>query len=404
MVLLAALLLAAVGALGAAGRLRASDAEWTATERALIGSLSLTKLGDPPRDPSNRHDTSAVAAALGRALFEDTRLSRTGRVACATCHIASRQFQDDRAVGLGEGIGLRRTMTTVGSAYTPWLFWDGRADSRWAQALGPLENRDEHHMTRTGVVRRVLTDHESLYRKAFGPLPSLAHLPAQAGPLGTPEEQQRWMAMTPTDQHLVNTHFANVGKSLAAFMRDHRYTPGRFDRYADAVAAGREPPADGMLTRQERDGLRLFIGKGQCVTCHAGPRLTDDAFHNTGVPPARAATLDRGRAAALAQLRADPFNCLGRYSDADHTDRTHCRELRYLDDDTVHTLRAFRVPSLRAVAQRAPYMHAGQLATLDDVLHHYRTAPRAPLGTSELRPLRLSQREHDALIALLRTF
>ena len=65
--------------------------------------------------------------------------------------------------------------------------------------------------------------------------------------------------------------------------------------------------------------------------------------------------------------------------------------------------RAFKVPSLRNVAERAPYMHAGQFATLADVLDHYNRAPAAPAGQSELQPLDLEPAELRQLEAFLRT-
>jgi cytochrome c peroxidase len=65
--------------------------------------------------------------------------------------------------------------------------------------------------------------------------------------------------------------------------------------------------------------------------------------------------------------------------------------------------RAFKVPSLRNVADRAPYMHAGQIASLDDVVDHYNRAPAAPAGHSELEPLKLSSTEVRQLTAFLRT-
>ena len=65
--------------------------------------------------------------------------------------------------------------------------------------------------------------------------------------------------------------------------------------------------------------------------------------------------------------------------------------------------RAFKTPSLRSVAQRAPFMHAGQLATLEQVIEHYNNAFPALLGQSEIAPLALSTREKAALLAFLRT-
>jgi cytochrome c peroxidase len=80
-----------------------------------------------------------------------------------------------------------------------------------------------------------------------------------------------------------------------------------------------------------------------------------------------------------------------------------CAELRFAAADGAELVRAFKTPSLRNVAERAPYMHAGQVATLADVVAHYSAAPRAPFGRSELRPLRLTRAEQLQLVAFLRT-
>jgi cytochrome c peroxidase len=65
--------------------------------------------------------------------------------------------------------------------------------------------------------------------------------------------------------------------------------------------------------------------------------------------------------------------------------------------------RAFKVPSLRTVAERAPYMHAGQFATLGGVLRHYNRAPATPSGHTELEPLKLNARQLGQLEAFLRS-
>jgi cytochrome c peroxidase len=99
------------------------------------------------------------------------------------------------------------------------------------------------------------------------------------------------------------------------------------------------------------------------------------------VPPRDAARPDRGRAAATAKVRDDEFNCLGPFSDAQPT---QCQELRFMVSDDPALEGAFKTPGLRGVAQRAPYMHAGQFATLDQVVRHYIEAPHAAAGHSEL--------------------
>jgi cytochrome c peroxidase len=112
--------------------------------------------------------------------------------------------------------------------------------------------------------------------------------------------------------------------------------------------------------------------------------LTDNHFHNTGVPTAAGLPEDTGRALGAPQVKADEFNCLSQYSDAKPAD---CAELRYMITEGQELVRQFRPPSLRNVAERPPSMHAGQFATLEEVLHHYNNAPEAPVGHSELELL-----------------
>jgi cytochrome c peroxidase len=202
--------------------------------------------------------------------------------------------------------------------------------------------------------------------------------------------------MTAAVRDRVTAVFVNMGKAVAAYERRIAYGPSRFDRYAAALrATGRAP--EGMLSDDEAAGLRLFVGKARCTSCHTGPLLTDFAFHNTGVPRAAGLPPDAGRAAGAAKVKGDEFNCRSRWSDA----RESCAELEFLADSGSALVRAFKTPSLRNVALRAPYMHAGQLRTLEDVIDHYDRAPAAPEGTSELRPLHLSDAERRQLLAFL---
>lgn len=366
---------------------------WTPKERERIASLALSSLPPLTPDPSNRYGDDPAAAALGRALFFDTRLSGNGKVACATCHDPAKDFQDGIALAKGVGTADRRTMPIAGTQYTPWLFWDGRKDSQWAQALGPLESPVEHGTDRTHIAHVVAANYGAAYAQVFGPLPDVSALPAHASPVANADA---WNALAPAQQDAVNRIFANVGKAMAAFERRIQFNESRFDQYAAAVRDGTS--IANTLSADEVAGLRLFLGKGECINCHNGPLFSDGYFHNTGVPAAKTLPRDDGRAAALAKVLADPFNCLGPYSDAGPRD---CRELRFIATDDAAMLRAYKTPSLRSVAQRAPYMHAGQFATLEEVLAHYSRAPNAPAGKSELRRLNLSAREQSQLIAFL---
>ena len=358
-----------------------SDAHrWSKQERAVLASLSLTRLPPAPVDPSNAVERLPAAIELGRRLFADTRFSADGTVSCAGCHDPRKQFQDGLPVARGMGTGSRRAMPIVGAGHSTWLFWDGRKDSLWAQALGPLEDALEHGGNRTRYAHLLASNYRKEYELLFGAMPRLDNLPRDAGPQGAAAEKAAWAAMDPRQREAVSRVFANMGKAIAAYEKSLLHAASRLDRYVDAVAAGRW--ADfAVLQPGEVRGLRLFIGKGQCVSCHNGPLFTDQQFHNTGVPPRDPSRPDRGRADATAKVRSDEFNCLGPFSDAKPG---QCQELRFMVDDDPALLGAFKTPGLRGVAQRAPYMHAGQLATLAQVVQHYGAAPHAAVGHSEL--------------------
>ena len=408
--LIAALAAVAVTA-GAAQTLSRSPLRdrWSPQEVATLSSMRLKEAGPRPADPSNAYEQRTDAAALGRALFNDTRLSSNGQVACASCHSADQQFQDGKPFGQGIGTGKRRTMPLMGAAHSPFLFWDGRKDSAWSQALGPFEDGAEHGANRVRLVKLVQAHYRDSYQAVFGALPQLGQLPDDASPGGTPAEQAAWASMSGESRDAVNRVFANMGKSIAAFERGIAYGESRFDRYAQATLAGDGQGQD-VLSPQEVRGLRLFLGNGQCVTCHNGPLLTDHAFHNTGIPPIDRTQPDRGRADGLRKLLQDEFNCLGRYSDARPE---QCGELQFLATDDPGQVAAFRTPSLRNVAQRPPYMHAGQFTSLEQVVGHYAKSPRAVLGHSELaqpgekhadrQAIRLSASDVQDLAAFLGT-
>ena len=394
----AALVAATLGAIGVAARPGAP--RWSAEQRTMLRSLSLATLGPLAPDPSNRYADDPRAAALGQALFFETRLSANGEVSCATCHVPSTAFQDGTPLAHGVGTTARRTMPIAGTARSAWFFWDGRADSQWAQALGPLESAAEHGGSRAQYAHVVAASYRPEYESVFGPLPPLDDVPAHAGPVADAAMRAAWDRIPPTRQGDVSRVYANIGKAIAAYERRIAPAPSRFDRYVDAELAGRPHTPESTLSDDEAQGLRLFIGKASCVNCHNGPLFTDDHFHNTGVPRAAGLPDDSGRAVGVRQAIASEFACTSRYSDARDGD---CDELRFATTEGEELVRAYKTPSLRGVAERAPYMHAGQLATLADVVAHYDQASRAPAGHSELKPLRLSAVERRQIEAFLRT-
>jgi len=370
---------------------------WTSAQLEELRSMSFAELDSLPRDPTNRVADDPRAADLGRRLFFDTRLSANGRVACSTCHQADRGFQDGIALANGVGTTARRTMPIAGMARSPFLFWDGRKDSLWAQALGPLESPVEHGGTRAQYAHVIAESYAPEYEELFGVLPDLSRVPRSAGPVADREAASAWNALSTAQRDDVTRVFVNVGKAVAAYERRIEFAASRFDKYVAGLTSGQ--PGQSILTDDEIAGLRLFIGRANCTQCHNGPLFTSNEFHNTGVPPRPELAIDHGRLAGATAVLSDEFNCRSRWSDA----RAQCAELEFIVTGE-HTLdRAYKVPSLRNVADRAPYMDAGQFATLADVLDHYNRAPAAATGHSELRPLRLKAVELRQLEAFLRT-
>ncbi|MEM9384349.1 MAG: cytochrome c peroxidase [Pseudomonadota bacterium] len=387
----------------------ATQAPWSDAERWLLRSLSILpspSLPVPP-SPSNALADSPAAAALGEILFFDTRLSANGEVSCATCHRPTRAFADSTARSQGLSSTARNAPTVLGGAYQRWLYWDGRRDSLWSQALTPIEHPDEQGLGRVAVLALVAQDttYRDAWRRLFDEAPldvsDMQRYPRHATPRGDAPALAAWRRMAPADREQVDAAFARVGKAIAAYERTLSPAPSRFDRYVDAVLAGDETGGE-YLDDQERLGLRLFIGeRAQCTQCHNGPMLSNGGFHNIGLvaQTATATTADLGRAAAVREVQEDPFNCLGPHSDAP---AEACAELRFMKQRGAELLGAFRVPTLRNVARTAPYMHDGRFADLPTVLAHYVAAPTQVLGHQELDPLRLSAEELAALIAFLR--
>jgi cytochrome c peroxidase len=374
--------------------------KWNDEELATLRGLWIGSLPPVPADPSNQYADKSEAAAFGQKLFSDTRFSSNGQVACSTCHLPEQLFQDGTPLAHGVGTTNRRTMTVIGTAYSPWLFWDGRKDSQWAQALGPLESPVEHGGNRTLYAHLITEYYADEYMALFGPLPDLSNLPRNAGPVADPQAAAHWEAMSPQDKEAVTRIYVNMGKSIAAYERQLNPGASRFDQYVEAVLNNDYRSANEILTPDEIAGLQLFIGPANCTNCHNGPLFTNNDFHNTGIPVAQGLPDDTGRADGVQQVLADEFNCLSIYSDAK---AEQCAELNFLVIDEHQQERQFKPPSLRNVAERGPFMHAGQFATLEEVLKHYNTAPTAPAGHSELEPLNLTEEQLEQLIAFLKT-
>ena len=376
-ILSVAVLAMAIGAVAGWRWYTAPPAPWTDAEIAMLRSLWIGSLPPLPPDSTNAVADDERAARFGQRLFFDLRLSGNGAVSCATCHQPARRFTDGLPKAVGIGTARRNTRSIVGSAYSPWQYWDGRRDSLWSQALTPLETPVEQGGDRASIVTLVAadSDYRSRYEALFGPLPAS------------------------DDAQGIDRAFANLGKAMEAYERLIQPGPSRFDAYVEAVIAGDAAAQHATFSDGEIRGLRLFIGEANCTQCHNGPLFTNNEFHNTGVIAFPGEVPDKGRVQGVREVLADPFNCAGDFSD----DPTHdCPELDFARTGAT-LIGAMRTPSLRNLGGTEPYMHEGQFASLADVLKNYNQAPLAMIGHNEAKPLGLSSRQLRELEAFLET-
>ena len=353
--------------------------EWDEDEIAILKSLWLGSLPNLPDDPSNSVANNELAADFGKKLFFDTRFSANGKISCATCHQVERQFTDGLKKAIAIGMSDRNTPSIVGSQYSPWQYWDGRRDSQWSQSLAPLENAHEHGTNRFQVIKVIFEDLEyrKIYQKLFGRLKKVEQL----------------------SEFELNSAFANIGKSIAAFERTIMPTTSRFDKYVANLNEKSENSKSEILNKDEKAGLRLFIGKAECTQCHNGPLLTNNEFHNTGLLNFPGDVPDRGRVNGVREVLESEFSCRSIFSD---DPIKNCPELDFVRTGSV-LIGAIKTPSLRNLGKTAPYMHKGQFWTIADVLDHYNSAPDAMIGHNEAEPLGLNAIELRQLEAFLGT-
>lgn len=365
--------------------------------------------GPIPVDRTNVYVEDANAALFGEELFFEPRLSENGAVSCATCHRPEHGFAEDAVVSTGIGTTTRHTPSVLNIAWNRWFFWDGHADSAWAQALKPLESANEHNFNRLAVVHLISSD-TSLradYEQAFGTLPDVSDLsrfPSHARPMSDTENPEHiaWTNMDAEDQHRVNTVFANVGKALASYQQTLNRIDAPFDQYVRALEDG-DPNAEEILGVDATQGMELFFGEANCFLCHSGPAFTNLQFHNLGLTPAPWVDPgDRGRYDGIPIVETDPFNGGGLYSD---DPEFGAEKVAYISL-SAERLGQFKTPSLRNVALTPPYMHSGQLATLEDVVSFYNDANQEPLiGHRDelIVPLGLTTEEQAAMVAFLKS-
>ena len=401
-----------------------------------LRELSPATLPAPPPDATNAFADDPKAASFGHRLFFEPRFAGrlldgdndgsenalghegdTGKVACAGCHVPESGFSDTRSlhqqISLAAAWGIRKTPGLLDVAQSKLLMWDGRRDGFFNQVFGVFESEAEANSSRLFVAYQAYALHRSEYESVFGPMPDFddeSRFPALTAEetgcsrigsdskcieakRGQPGDGAEYDNLSEDDQQAVTEVVANLGKALGAYQRLLTCGQGRFD----AWVAGDEA----ALTEAEKRGAELFVGKAQCSSCHSGPFLSDEQFHNVGLKPEIVATVfidegDEGAAKGLAAAQQDELNSQGMFSDGDdgRLPKTLGNEL----------LGAFRTPRLRCASLRPSFMHTGHLRELEDVVAFFNRGgdPVGYPGTNELTPLGLTSDERTDLVAFLR--
>ena len=199
-----------------------------------------------PAPPDNPF--SDAKAALGKKLFNDPKLSRSGQIACASCHEADLAFADGRRVSFGHDrqSGRRNAPSLVMSGYSAALFWDGRGGSLEQQAMHPIIDPVEMAFDIPQLLQRLNSDtsYGTQFAEVFGPGPITQEKTAQA---------------------------------LATFQRT-LVTATRTTAF-EQLLRGRPQ----RMSEEQLYGLHLFRTKARCMNCHFGPALSDEQFHNVGL-------------------------------------------------------------------------------------------------------------------------
>jgi cytochrome c peroxidase len=378
----------------------------------------------PLGDPTNKYADDPRAAALGHKLFFDRRFSgrlldeanngttgtlgqrgEAGKVACASCHTPeSKAFVDSRSprrqLSLAAGWTTRRTPTLLDVSQARFLTWDGKSDTFFGQVFIPIESPVEFNSSRLFVAQQIKRFYRADYEQIFGALPALEAYPeleSEEAGCAKLRGSHHEACEKPghADQSVVRV-VVNFGKAIHAYLRLLSCGRSRFDDWMEGD--------HDALSADEQAGAHLFVGKGGCDSCHSGPYMTDQRFHNVGlrgqlIPFTGINTKgDRGAAAGFASLRKDPLNSAGAFSDGNDG------RLKELPADEAATLGAFRTPGLRCVSRRPSFMHDGQFRSLQDVVRFFNRGgdKNGFPGKSENRPRNLTDKEAEQLVAFLR--
>lgn len=198
-----------------------------------------------PFPPGNPYTPEKVH--LGHILYNDTRLSDTGALSCASCHNPGFGYGDglQRAIGHDLKPGQRRSPSIIDDAWGESFMWDGRSASLEEQAIGPITNPAEMNTSIDRLIHTLsgIPSYQALFEAAF------PHEPITAGA---------------------------VADAIATYERTVVSGSAPFDAWVEGDAAA--------IPDAAKRGFDLFNTKARCASCHSGWRFTDEGFHDIGLP------------------------------------------------------------------------------------------------------------------------
>ena len=304
---------------------------------------------------------------LGRQLYFDPRLSADNTISCATCHAPDSGWAKQTRFGVGIGglTGGRNSPTSYNRILSSLQFWDGRAATLEDQAIGPIANPIEMGYTHDECVAALkkIPGYVVQFEKIF---PGEGLTIKTIGKAIASFERTIVTNPSPADFYEPLYAFEKVFKDELADLKS--FAADNPDEYAQYVAMKKASDAHPISDSAKR-GRELFFGKANCTACHVGANFTDEKYHNLGV----------GMDAAKPDL--------GRYEITKNaTDRG-----------------AFKTPTIRNVAQTAPYMHDGSQKTLEEVVEWYDKGGHPnPHLSDKMKKLGLTAQEKKDVVEYMR--
>ena len=303
---------------------------------------------------------------LGRQLYFDTRLSADNTVSCATCHDPEFGYAKDTQFGVGiEGqMGGRNSPVAYNRILSGPQFWDGRADSLEAQAVGPIANPIEMGNTHEKCVETLKGI--SGYVKQFDAIFDDGVTIDNVGKAIATFERAIVTGPAPWD------YFEQLDRFETAYaddLEDLEYLKEDDPELLEEFEALRQASNENPISESAVRGGKLFFSdKSGCTACHVGPNFADEKYHNLGV----------------GMMAEEPD--LGRFAETNiEVDRG-----------------AFKTPTVRNVSLTGPYMHDGSQKTLLEVVEWYAKGghPNEYLDEN-LKKLELSDQDKADLVAFM---